>query len=500
MVLDRLDIVYIVCITVVILFGVAFIAISALYFNSKKKLYVNLVEDPRVRLDVKKDLKSLRKKYGEPENIVKGLEKRQKREKKASNTLSGILVGLYVILLGLVGFSMGVQQTGGQLFVGENALLVIKTESMSEVYSGNESYLRENGVLDSENRIEQYDLICLKKIESEESISPFKVYAFKMESKEEGKSVTIVHRLIDVNVVEGDNRYTFRGDANNSSMVGEINVPFEDIVGEWTGYKNLALGMFIVYLQSGIGIVTLLTAFLLLIIYSFLYTKSAEQYEVRYRALLKDELGIKEETPSSQERKSASLNEEKSLSTLPLLNEERPVVDASPDSEMEGTLPSTPVISVIKTLQEAPKAARIRKKAAPCYYLEQGERKYPLRLIENGPQGKTYAFKGVLKEGGFRLADASGKSLFGKGGFNCFVCFPEDEASFKVLSPKASLLSNDGKTYYFIGKKTAFEALKEGDAFLSFALRKADKKPFSYNEKAPLSILAVKRGKKEGAL
>lgn len=499
MVLDRLDIVYIVCITVVILFGVAFIAISALYFNSKKKLYVNLVEDPKVRIDVKKDLKSLRKKYGEPENIVKGLEKRQKREKKASNVLSGVLVGVYVLLLGLVGFSMGVQQTGGQLFVGENALLVIKTESMSEVYSGNESYLRDNGVLGSENRIDQYDLIALKKIESEESITPFKVYAFKMESKEEGKTVTIVHRLIDVNVVEGDNRYTFRGDANNSSMVGEINVPFEDIVGEWTGYRNLALGMFIVYLQSGIGIVTLLTAFLLLIIYSFLYTKSAEQYEVRYRALLRDELGIKETASACEDKKETPSKQTCGVVTLPLLNGERPVADASPKNEKEGTLTPIPAISAYKNLEEDPKPARIRKKAAPCYYLEQGERKYPLHLLENGGDERTYAFKGLLRAGLFLLADRNGKSPFGKGGFDCFICFGKDDSSFKVSFPKASLLSNDGKTYYFIGKKTTFEALKEGDVFLSFVLRKADKKPLSYNEKAPLSILAVKRSKKEGA-
>lgn len=500
MVLDRLDIVYIVCITVVILFGVAFISISALYFSSKKKLYVNLVEDPRVRVDVKKDLKSLKKKYGEPANIVKGLEKKQKREKKASNVLSGVLVGLYVVLLGLVGFSMGVQQTGGQFFVGDNALLVIKTESMSEVYSGNESYLRDNGVLDSENRIEQYDLIALKKIESEESISPFKVYAFKMESKEEGKTVTIVHRLIDVNVVEGDSRYTFRGDANNSSMVGEINVPFEDIVGEWTGYKNLALGMFIVYLQSGIGIVTLLTAFLLLIIYSFLYTKSAEQYEVRYRALLKDELGIRKETSVSEEKTDDPSQDKNFVSTLPLLNEERPVVDALLSERTETVSPSLPPTSAVNPIPEAKKGLRFSKKAAVSYCLEQGERRYPLHLLENGAKEKTYAFKGVLKAGEFRLVDRDGKSPFSKGGFDCFVCFGKDDSSFEVLSPKASLLSKEGKTYYFIGKKTSLSVLKEADVFLSFVLRKADKKTPSFHEKSPLAILVVKRSKKEGAL
>ena len=507
-----MNLIYIVCMVVVVLFAVAFIGISALYFNSKKRLYAAKVEDPKIEVTVKKDLKHLQKKYGEPKAIAVGVNKKKKREKKTSNILSGFLIAFYVILLGLVAFAAVEQQAGGQLFMGDTAMLVIHTESMEEVYRSNKNELSNHNLLGEENRIERYSFITLKKVTREEDLVPYKVYAFKMDSKEEGKTITIVHRLLDITEKEGKKTFTFRGDANPSSMTGEIGIDFDQIVGEWTGYKNLTLGMFIIYLQSGIGIITLLTAFMLLLIYSILYTKSADQYEIRYEAILYSLIGVdkegneivsKEAIPNTVVSPANAVEKKKdgeivsspafAFEETPNAGTEKRGVSKEEKKEQE-TVSPLPSYNSIKTKR----VYFVTKKEKANLFLRQGEKKVALKLLsQNEEEGFLYGFYGNIKKGSFVLIDEKGDSPFQKKGYRSFISFdPSEKETISVSNAKASLLEENGNLVYFLSKGSSFEALKEGEYFLTFRFKKTDSIDYNPADYSKISIRY--NGRKKG--
>ncbi len=284
--MSAIQLTYVVCIIVIALFAIAFIGIAALFFNAKKLLYINRMEDSRIQQDVDKKYVKLVKKQKKGEEVLDTYQREIKTSKGFSRFWTVFLSILYIGLIGLTVYGAISRTQGNQLFIGNQAAVIIETASMSEAYSGN-TYLKENDLLDEKNRITQYSLITLNKVKSEDDLQVMKVYAFKMESSEKGRMITIVHRLIDISTdSEGHKRFTFRGDSNSSTMIGETALTFDSIVGEWSGYKNATLGYFVTYLQSSIGIITLVIAFLLLIIYSVLYSKMTEKYNIRYYQLL----------------------------------------------------------------------------------------------------------------------------------------------------------------------------------------------------------------------
>ncbi len=284
--MSAIQLTYVVCIIVIILFAIAFIGIAALFANAKKLLYVNRLEDDKIQKNVDKRYVKLVKKKKNGEEVLDTYQREMKTSKGFSHFWTVFLSILYIGLIGLTVYGAISRTNGNQLFIGNQAAVIIETASMSEAYSGN-TYLKENDLLDEKNRISQNSLITLKKVESEDDLQLMKVYAFKMESAEKGRMITIVHRLINIGIgTDGHKRFTFRGDSNSSTMVGETALAFDSIVGEWTGYKNATLGYFVTYLQSSIGIITLVVAFLLLIIYSIVYSKMTEKYNIRYYQLL----------------------------------------------------------------------------------------------------------------------------------------------------------------------------------------------------------------------
>ncbi len=486
-------IIYSVCITVVILFAIAFIGIAALYFQSKKRLYVATLEDPRVQKDVDHDLAHLERRYGDPKSIAKGVARRKKREKKSSRITSGILIALYVMLLAVVTFAVIQHQSNGQMFFGDTAMLVIQTDSMSEVYSSNREYLKEQDLLTEENRIPQYAFITIRKVTAESEPAPYNVYAFKMDSAEEGKTITVVHRLVEVTIKDGEKLYTFRGDANPSSMVGETMIPFDRIVGEWTGYQNLALGMFTVYLQSSVGIITLLTAFLLLIIYSVLYGRVSEQYEIRYEALLYHKLGYDGEgNPLAEEAPEASEKGELVPALVPAI--------------------ATSSMSEAASLSQAPsyggsaKRLLIVSKKPEGIYLEQAGSKRLLSLVSKTGEPLLYAYYGTLGVGTIRLVDKNGNNIASKKGYKTWISFgAKNDEHFEVLNPKASLEKEDGEIVYFLSPKSALSCKVPGKTFLSVRLE-PQKTAVNYDAEKHSSIhmhneayLLVKKGKKNAA-
>lgn len=295
------DYVYIVGIVVILLFAIAFITLAIFFFNAKKKTITHSLEDEEIQLEIEQDLKKFAKKNKSNENIIDYYNKKQKKNKVFGKIGVSIVTMLYIAVVALIGFSVSVKKNNQQMWFGNTAMLVIETDSMSQAYKGN-TYLKDYEMMGEENRIAQYSFITITKERKYiDNIKPFDVVAFKMLSSDNKTYITIVHRLIEVTYDgKGNPLYTFRGDANPKSMSGEFQISKDKIIGvyETDGYKgakNLALGYAICYFQSNIGIIILVIAFMLMLIYSILAEKLFFIYDTRYNELLLIKLNQVEE-------------------------------------------------------------------------------------------------------------------------------------------------------------------------------------------------------------
>lgn len=295
------NVIYIICLIVVIFFAIVFISISALYSRAKKKLYINKLEDKNVQKDVDIYYEKIVNSKKDNEDLYKTVERRKSNEKKLLKFWNVFLIVIYVFVLGFLVYGAVNRIKGTPSFVNNIAPLVIETSSMEAVSSSN-TYIKDNNLEGKENRLEQYAYITINNNENViNNISTYDVVAFKMPVMQEGKQVNIivVHRLIEIKTdSNGEKLYTFRGDANPVSLASEVNVSKDRIVGvyqskDYKGAYNLGFGYFVVYIQSSIGIITVAVAFLLLVIYSFLFKGITDSYDVRFLVLLNEKLKSK---------------------------------------------------------------------------------------------------------------------------------------------------------------------------------------------------------------
>lgn len=283
---------YIIAGIVIAFFAAAFIGIAVLYFNSKKRNIDNHLEDVEIEEEAKQDYKSFAKRKKTTESIVDYYEKKKRFTKRISDINTVIAVNIYLIVLTCVGFAFLVSSQNQLFWFLNETSLIVETNSMATAYSGNTYLLDENGNLNEDDRIKQYTLITISKDQNYvNNIKPFDVVAFKMKSTNDNY-LTVIHRLINVDYDEhNEPLYTFRGDANPSSMAGEIKVKKNMIVGVfqtngYQGKKNVPLGYIVGYLRSSIGMIVVITAFFLLIIYTALFDRILEVYNARYNLVL----------------------------------------------------------------------------------------------------------------------------------------------------------------------------------------------------------------------
>lgn len=199
----------------------------------------------------------------EPKTVLEAIFE-EKRKSKKWRVVSNVFFAIfYVLLLILLGFSIAFKVTNQQLYFGNSGLVAIYTGSMESVNDENE-YIKEQGLEGAENRIMQYSLIGVDKVTSPDQMELYKIYGYRTP---EGNLV--VHRLIRIytNPETNVTYYTFRGDANSDSLSFELVLTFDDIECVYNGFQNFGLGVTTIYLQSNIGLIAILAAFLFLITY-----------------------------------------------------------------------------------------------------------------------------------------------------------------------------------------------------------------------------------------
>lgn len=206
--------------------------------------------------------------------------------KKKKGMQIGIKIGSYLIL-GLIlvffGISLYSRFSGNIIPFGDSTLIVIGSGSMSERYQTN-TYLFEN---DLTNQFNAYDIIGITKYESESDIELYDVIAFT-----DRAGTTIVHRIIQINELEdGTKGYITQGDANSRNDVGSryyTYLTYDNIIGYYNETRIEAIGVFIIFLQSNAGIITIVAIAYCLFMFDYYNTRYDNTIEERTQLLLKE--------------------------------------------------------------------------------------------------------------------------------------------------------------------------------------------------------------------
>ena len=186
------------------------------------------------------------------EIIDEVIRNRDKKVIKRKKILKIVKTVIYYVALAIVVplflFSLYSKIVNNVLMIGGRNLMVVASPSMSVINESNK-YVNENNLT---NQFDQYDIIYLEKIEDPTMLSKYEVICFKND-----KDINIIHRIRETKVIDGELRYVTRGDANKSD--DSYSPKFEDVVGRYTGKKIDGIGIFIIFLQSGAGIITIIS-------------------------------------------------------------------------------------------------------------------------------------------------------------------------------------------------------------------------------------------------
>ena len=198
-----------------------------------------------------------------------------KRNKKG--VIKGIEIAVNVILsifiLTAIGFTIYTRISHNTVTTipGSNdAYVTVETGSMSYKNKDN-TYLEENNL---NNQIKTFSLVKLEKLSSDSEISIYDVCAYRDKNKD-----LIIHRVVDIISVDGVDYYLFRGDANKTS--DQYYLTREEIIYRYNGVHYDAVGRFISYIKSPVGIAAVGYAFIALLALEILEDKK-EKFVLEY--------------------------------------------------------------------------------------------------------------------------------------------------------------------------------------------------------------------------
>lgn len=280
-------------VVVVMFVAVAYISLTLFFFEAQKKLVENSLEDDEVKGSVRRELSKHKEGRCKSRYLAWKHLSQKNKDCEIMSALAGTLICVVCVLIGaFVGFSNAVDGDDGHIWIGDTAGVTIKTQSMQTANITNAYLKDENGKLNDDDRIPQYSFITIsKKQKYIDEIGLYDVVAFKMPSDDGKSEITVIHRLINIEYDESGNPlYTFRGDANPSSMAGELKIGRDRIVGvfktqNYNGAKCVVFGWFVSYLQSSFGIMMLTIAVMLMIICGTLLDRLGTVYKDRRKEL-----------------------------------------------------------------------------------------------------------------------------------------------------------------------------------------------------------------------
>lgn len=208
--------------------------------------------------------------YDSPYVDVKEYAPKKKKFKKRNKVLAIIIDTIFVILLvGVVSFGIYSKVSGNIFSINNTSYVTIRTGSMATKLESN-TYLEENNL---NNQIKTFSLIGLNKIDEFTTLSLYDICAYK--DKETNK--LIVHRIIKIEEKNNNTYYTFRGDSNQTSDYYLVSK--DQILYKFNGFINYPLGIFVSFIDSYIGLVSIVYMCISLFVIDHVYNKKEKLYD-----------------------------------------------------------------------------------------------------------------------------------------------------------------------------------------------------------------------------
>ena len=187
-----------------------------------------------------------------------------------------------LLLIPVMILSVYSKVTNGVAMIGGRGMIAVASGSMSKKHVDN-YYLS-----DYDNQFNTYDIIMLEEIDSPADLQLYDVIAYV---NDEG--VNIIHRIVDFEFTSGGVRYVTRGDSNNANDIYKPG--FEDVLGKYTDTRVSYLGVFVMFLQSYSGVLTVAAIIYCLFMIESIRNKIQTAKEDRL-AFLQDSIDFKAET------------------------------------------------------------------------------------------------------------------------------------------------------------------------------------------------------------
>ena len=215
-----------------------------------------------------------------------------KRYRRILSVIKKILFGIALALLvpSLL-VSVYNRVANGLAMINGYGVIAVASGSMSKKNEANPYLANYN------NQFDTYDMIVLEKADSPADLQLYDVIAFVND-----KGTNIIHRIVGFKSTADGLRYVTRGDSNNAD--DEYNPLFSDVLGKYTGQKIPYVGVFVMFLQSFSGILTVLAIIYCLIMIESVRNKIEAAREARL-LLLQESIDFRAETSHDGELNSS---------------------------------------------------------------------------------------------------------------------------------------------------------------------------------------------------
>jgi len=171
---------------------------------------------------------------------IKNSKMRHRIFKKVKQVLFWVFIAILVPFLLLSVYS---KVANGVAMINGHGMIAVASGSMSEKNPAN-PYLA-----NIDNQFYTHDMIMIEKVERPSDVQLYDVIAYV---NDEG--VNIIHRVVGFQQTASGVRFVTRGDSNNAD--DEYKPSMDDVLGEYTGTRIPYIGMFLMFLQSYSGIIT----------------------------------------------------------------------------------------------------------------------------------------------------------------------------------------------------------------------------------------------------
>lgn len=187
----------------------------------------------------------------------------RKIAKKILNVLSYVVLGVIFVVFAI---SLVGKFSGGSIIFGDSTMIVIASGSMSQ---RNSDTVKEHPELT--NQFNTYDMIGITKYKSQDDVSLYDVVAYKNKN-----GTTIVHRIVEMVNVDSSVKYLTQGDSNTVDDSGsqyDTYLDYDSIIGKYDGRRIQTLGIFVLFLQSPAGAITVVSVLYCILMYDVLSSR-----------------------------------------------------------------------------------------------------------------------------------------------------------------------------------------------------------------------------------